>query len=481
MNSPALLALEGARVLVVGDVILDRYWYGATRRISPEAPVPIVQVQRTEERPGGAGNVALNVRSLGGQAVLIGVTGPDTAAETLRGLLQQRGVECRFVEVTGFPTVTKLRVLSQHQQLIRLDFEDDALAVPWGSVIGAYRQQLKGTNVVLLSDYAKGSLGCATELIRLAREAGKPVLVDPKGSDFTRYRGATVITPNWSEFITIVGPCEDEQTVEQKARVLCEQLALEALLITRGERGMTLIPQQGERRDLRAHAAEVYDVTGAGDTVIATLATGLATGLSLPEATALANTAAGLVVAKLGTASVTMAEVIAALHMHPRAASGIVDEDRLMTLVARARGRGERIVMTNGCFDILHAGHVYYLQAARKLGDRLIVAVNDDASVKRLKGSGRPVNPLPRRMVVLDALTAVDWVLPFPEDTPERLIARLLPDVLVKGSDYSPDRIAGASLVKAHGGEVVVIDYLEGFSTTELIDALQRVTLSRAL
>ncbi|MGH8625024.1 MAG: bifunctional D-glycero-beta-D-manno-heptose-7-phosphate kinase/D-glycero-beta-D-manno-heptose 1-phosphate adenylyltransferase HldE [Gammaproteobacteria bacterium] len=481
MNSPTLLALEGARVLVVGDVILDRYWYGATRRISPEAPVPIVQVQRTEERAGGAGNVALNVRSLGGQTVLIGVTGLDAAAETLRGLLQQRGVECRFVEVAGFPTVTKLRVLSQHQQLIRLDFEDDALAAPWGSVIGAYRQHIKGTNVVLLSDYAKGSLGCAVELIRLAHEAGKPVLVDPKGSDFTRYRGATVITPNWSEFITIVGPCEDEQTVEQKARGLCEQLALEALLITRGERGMTLIPQQGERRDLPAHAAEVYDVTGAGDTVIATLATGLAAGLSLPEATALANTAAGLVVAKLGTASVSMAELAAALHMHPHTASGIVDEDQLMTLVAEARGRGQRIVMTNGCFDILHAGHVYYLEAARKLGDRLIVAVNDDASVKRLKGSGRPVNPLPRRMLVLDALTAVDWVVPFPEDTPERLLARLLPDVLVKGGDYSPDRIAGASLVKTHGGEVVVIDYLEGFSTTELIDSLQRVTLSRAL
>ncbi len=481
MNSPALLALKGARVLVVGDVILDRYWYGATRRISPEAPVPIVQVQRTEERAGGAGNVALNVRSLGGQTVLIGVTGPDAAAETLRGLLQQRGVECRFVEVEGFPTVTKLRVLSQHQQLIRLDFEDDDLAVPWGSVIGAYRQHIKGTNVVLLSDYAKGSLGCAVELIRLARKAGKPVLVDPKGSDFTRYRGATVITPNWSEFITIVGPCEDEETVEQKARGLCEQLALEALLITRGERGMTLIPHQGERRDLPAHAAEVYDVTGAGDTVIATLATTLAAGLSLPEATALANTAAGLVVAKLGTASVSMAEVIAALHMHPHTASGIVGEDQLMTLVAEARGRGQRIVMTNGCFDILHADHVYYLEAARKLGDRLIVAVNDDASVRRLKGSDRPVNPLPRRMLVLDALTAVDWVVPFPEDTPEHLIARLLPDVLVKRGDYSPDRIAGASLVKAHGGEVVVIDYLEGFSTTELIDSLQRVTLSRAL
>lgn len=481
MNSPALPAMEGARVLVVGDVILDRYWYGTTRRISPEAPVPVVQVQRTEERAGGAGNVALNVRSLGGQAVLIGVTGVDTAAQSLRGLLEQKGVQCPFVEVAGFPTVTKLRVLSQHQQLIRLDFEDDDLAVPWGTVIDAYRHHIKDTNIVLLSDYAKGSLGCVAELIRLAREAGKPVLVDPKGSDFTRYRGATVITPNWSEFIAIAGPCEDEQTVEQKARALGEQLELEALLITRGERGMTLIPHQGERTDLSAHAAEVYDVTGAGDTVIATLATGLASGLSLPDATALANTAAGLVVAKLGTASVSMAELAAALHMPPHSASGIVDEDQLMTLVAQARERGERIVMTNGCFDILHAGHVYYLEAARKLGDRLIVAVNDDPSVKRLKGAERPVNPLPRRMVVLDALAAVDWVVPFSEDTPERLLGRLLPDVLVKGGDYSPDRIAGASLVTAHGGEVVVIDYLEGFSTTGLIGALQRVPISEAL
>jgi D-beta-D-heptose 7-phosphate kinase/D-beta-D-heptose 1-phosphate adenosyltransferase len=460
--------------------MLDRYWYGTTRRISPEAPVPVVQVQRTEERAGGAGNVALNVRSLGAQAVLIGVTGVDAAADSLRALLEQKGVQCSFIQVTGFPTVTKLRVLSQHQQLIRLDFEDDASPIPWATVIDAYRQHIKDANIVLLSDYAKGSLGCVAELIRLAHEAGKPVLVDPKGSDFTRYRGATVVTPNWSEFITVVGPCKGEQTLEQKGRSLCEQLELEALLITRGERGMTLIPHRSARRDLPAHAAEVYDVTGAGDTVIATLATGLAGGLSLAEATALANTAAGLVVAKLGTASVSMAELTAALHVRAHSASGIVGEDQLMTLVAQARERGERIVMTNGCFDILHAGHVYYLEAARKLGDRLIVAVNDDSSVKRLKGAERPVNPLPRRMVVLDALAAVDWVVSFSEDTPERLLGRLLPDVLVKGGDYTPDRIAGASVVTAHGGEVVVIDYLEGFSTSDLIGDLRRAALSKA-
>ncbi|HXH03095.1 MAG TPA: bifunctional D-glycero-beta-D-manno-heptose-7-phosphate kinase/D-glycero-beta-D-manno-heptose 1-phosphate adenylyltransferase HldE [Candidatus Competibacteraceae bacterium] len=460
---------ESARVLIVGDVMLDRYWHGPTSRISPEAPVPVVRVEQIEERPGGAANVAVNVATLGARARVLGVTGDDEAAASLEGRLTRHGVTCALQRLAGQSTITKLRVLSRHQQLIRLDFEDGFPGFEPAALQAAFAEHLAEAAVVVLSDYGKGALREVEHYIAAARAAGKPVLVDPKGREFGRYRGATLITPNLAELEAVVGPCPDVEAIVAKGAALLYALELEALLVTRSEQGMTLLRRGAEPLHLAARAREVYDVTGAGDTVIATLAAGLAAGLPLAEATALANLAAGIVVGKLGTASVTVSELKRAIYEHDEPARGIVDEDTLVQAVADAKAHGETIVMTNGCFDILHAGHVAYLEQARRLGQRLIVAVNDDASVRRLKGETRPVNSLDKRMRVLAGLASVDWVVAFSEDTPERLICRIKPDYLVKGGDNDPARIPGNRCVWEAGGQVVVMDYIEGVSTTATI------------
>jgi D-beta-D-heptose 7-phosphate kinase/D-beta-D-heptose 1-phosphate adenosyltransferase len=467
-------AFERARVLVVGDVMLDRYWHGATSRISPEAPVPVVHVRQSEERAGGAANVALNIAALGAHARLLGITGDDEPAASLETLLAGAGIDCEFLKVAGIPTVTKLRVISRHQQLIRLDFEDGFAATDATGILESYRQGLEHCDVVVLSDYGKGTLAQVEEMIALARAAGKPVLVDPKAQDFSRYHGATAITPNMAEFEMVAGPCQDEEALVGKGARLLQQHHLDALLVTRGEHGMTLLRRDAPEFHLPTQAREVFDVTGAGDTVISVLAAALAAGEELPAATALANLAAGIVVGKLGTASVSVPELRRAAHLGQDAGFGEMNEAQLRIAVEDARSHGERIVMTNGCFDILHAGHVAYLAAARRLGDRLIVAVNDDASVQRLKGRGRPVNTLDRRMTVLAALGSVDWVVPFSEDTPERLICEIQPDLLVKGGDYRPEEIAGHDCVRRYGGEVVVLGFEDGCSTSGIIDAIRK-------
>ncbi|MCG3200395.1 MAG: Bifunctional protein HldE [Gammaproteobacteria bacterium] len=465
-------ALASARVLVAGDVILDRYWHGSTQRISPEAPVPVVHITDNDERPGGAANVALNIRSLGATVAVVGAVGLDKDGETLRARLADRGIDCHLLAQPGLQTIVKLRVLSQHQQLIRLDFEDARPGLDPGAVSRACAAALAEADVVVLSDYAKGMLQDARGLVRLAREAGKRVVVDPKSADFSRYAGATVITPNMKEFEAVVGPCEDEAAIEQRGRELCRRHDLGAVLVTRGEHGVLLVPRDGTAVAMPARARDVFDVTGAGDTVCGVLAAAMSAGYDLVHATRLANTAAGIVVGKLGAASVTPEELEhAADESLPMAGFGVVSEAQLLRGVATARSRGERIAMTNGCFDILHAGHVRYLDEARRQGDRLIVAVNDDNSVRRLKGPGRPVNALDHRMEVLAALSAVDWVVPFSEDTPERLICGVRPDVLVKGGDYRPEQIAGGDCVRAHGGEVVIVDFIPGHSTTRIIEA----------
>jgi len=456
-------------VLVAGDLMLDRYWHGATERISPEAPVPVVHVRDEEGRPGGAGNVAHNVRALGGEVGLVGITGEDAVAGQLRETLSRAGVQCRFHSDSRFPTITKLRIISRHQQLIRLDFEDGFPGYDEARLLREFEAQLPAHQVVVLSDYGKGTLADPQAWIGLARAAGKPVLVDPKGSDFSRYAGATLVTPNLAEFEAVVGPCAGRQEIEQKGLELCRTLGLDYLLITRGEEGMSLLHREGVCHHLPTRAQEVFDVTGAGDTVIAALAVSLAAGESMESATALANLAAGIVVGKLGTAGVTRAELERRLLEQRLAEHGVVTEEQLVELVAAARHRGEKVVFTNGCFDLLHAGHVTYLEEASRLGDRLVVAVNADATVRRLKGKGRPVNPLANRMHVLAALGFVDWVVPFEEETPERLICRLRPDLLVKGGDNDPDAIPGARCVREAGGEVKVLSYLDGISTTAIV------------
>ncbi len=466
-------SFDRARVLVVGDLMLDRYWHGPTSRISPEAPVPVVHVRDIEERPGGAGNVALNIAMLGARSTVLGLTGNDDAANALEKNLQAAGVKTRFVRLDENATVTKLRVISRHQQLIRLDFEDGFIGKDISGQETEFVKLLDQHDIVVCSDYGKGALRNVQALIALCRDKNIPVLVDPKGTDFDRYSGASIITPNLSEFEAVVGACEDEAELIEKGQQLCVRCNFEALLITRSEHGMTLIQKDGDVFHLPTQAREVFDVTGAGDTVISTLAAALAAGDNRHNAVALANLAAGIVVGKLGTASVSPEELYQEVHKHIAVKRGVVSQDELITAVRQCRQRGEVIVMTNGCFDILHAGHVTYLQQAREQGDRLIVAVNVDETVRKLKGEDRPVNPLEHRMRMLAALECVDWVLPFEEETPKRLICEVLPDILVKGGDNDPEKIPGGDCVRENGGEVRVLSYVEGVSTTEIIGTIR--------
>lgn len=473
---PNCPCFDAVSVLVVGDVMLDRFWSGGTHRVSPEAPVPVVRVSDNTCRAGGAGNVAVNIAALGGRVTLAGLCGEDESADLLRAVVEAAGVTWA-VSPAAPETIVKLRVLSRHQQLLRMDFE--ASLAPYADDLfsGYVKAQLGAVDTVVFSDYAKGTLVGVQGLIEAARQLGKTVLVDPKGTDLLRYRGATIMTPNLPEFEAVVGHCDSEEVLLQRGSALREELDLEALLITRGEQGMTLLQRGEDAVSLPARAREVFDVTGAGDTVISVLAAALSAGESMADATALANAAAGLVVGKLGTATVSPAELTAALAdggTRPLPHMGdIVSRDELLTGVAAAKAAGQTVVMTNGCFDILHRGHIDYLARARALGGRLIVAVNDDDSVAALKGPGRPVNTLEARMVMLAALRSVDWVVPFSEDTPAALIAAVQPDVLVKGGDYLPEAIAGADSVLAGGGSVEVLDFIEGYSTTSLIEALR--------
>lgn len=460
---------ETARILVLGDLMLDRYWHGDTSRISPEAPVPVVLVGEAEERPGGAGNVALNIASLGAHATLLGLTGNDEACQSLETIMQSAGVSCQFQRLAGKPTVTKLRVISRHQQLIRLDFEDGFINSDQAGLLDRFKAQLAGAKAVILSDYGKGTLTDIQQFIQPARAAGIPILVDPKGNDFEIYRGVTVITPNLAEFEAVVGRVHTDDELVSKGEALIADKELTALLVTRSEKGMTLLQAGKPPFHLPTRAREVFDVTGAGDTVISVLGAALAAGKSLEDATALSNLAAGIVVSKLGTATTTVGELRAAIRAEQYVERGVVSRAQLSQLVQEAQSHGEKVVMTNGCFDILHPGHVAYLQQAKKLGDRLVIAVNDDASVKRLKGPSRPINNVEQRMAVLAALECVDWVAPFAEDTPEQLICGIGPDILVKGGDYRPEDIAGGKCVIERGGEVKVLDYIAGHSTTDII------------
>lgn len=404
------------RVLVAGDVMLDRYWHGPTSRISPEAPVPVVRVREDEVRPGGAGNVALNAAALGCQATVVGLVGEDEAGRLLAERLAAQGVDCCLEAVADAPTITKLRVISRHQQLIRLDFEDAFGPHHGHRVEAALAAHLAEADAVILSDYAKGTLAAVEALIARARAAGKAVIVDPKGQDFARYRGATVVKPNLAEFEAIVGPCPDEATLVAKGSALCAELQLEALLITRSEQGVSLLQRGQKAVHLPTRAREVFDVTGAGDTVSATLGCGLAAGLTLRDATALANLAAGVVVGKLGTATVSVDELREAMSAHSPLPQGAVAAGRIAAVVAQARAMGERVVVALGPWPALDAATLAHVQAAARQGDRLLaLATPADA------GAG-----------LLPALRGVDWVVTVADEAAgEALLARLAPDTVV--------------------------------------------------
>lgn len=457
------------KVLVIGDVMLDCYWQGKAKKISPEAPVPVIAHDKIEQRAGGAANVAMNLASLGVDCKLIGVVGNDENAGALKQILDNHAISHRLL-ISDKPTITKTRFLSQHQQLLRVDSE--ILPMTNETMLDVVMAESNGFDVVILSDYGKGALAQCQPFIDAFSEQGKKVLVDPKGNDYNKYSGAYLITPNMSEFNLVMGESDSEQALEDNAKQLMAQLNLSALLLTRSEAGMSLF-SDNKHHYHPAKAKEVYDVTGAGDTVIATLAASIAAGADINVATELANLAAGVVVAKLGTATVTRRELDKAVHSSRFIRQGFLDKTLLLAELDKARAKGEKIVMTNGCFDILHTGHVNYLEQAKKLGDRLLVAINTDESVARIKGPERPANPLQSRAQVLASLRAVDWVVAFSEDTPTCIIKDCAPDFLVKGGDNNPDTIPGAKEVREQGGQVLVMDYIEGFSTTKTIERIK--------
>lgn len=469
--------LVNVKVLVVGDVMLDRYLFGDTKRISPEAPVPIVKVNSEEIRLGGACNVALNLATLGVDTGFIGITGNDLAGEQISELCGQHGIAFYRIQDDSHPTICKQRIISKHQQLLRLDFEDHSNYQ--SSTIQLLRQKLQAHienyDVLIFSDYGKGSLFEVENLIAIANQFGKPVLIDPKGNYFHKYRNATLITPNQSEFEAIVGACKTDEILIEKAIKLREELNLQALLVTRSEKGMMLIEKDQLPYSLPAIAQDVFDVTGAGDTVISMLGAMLAAKASYQEAVLYANTAASIVIGKLGAAQVSIEELEQAFYEKDCAQNmtKIVDKKALSSIIKSLQMQNKKVVMTNGCFDLLHKGHVDYLQKARKLGDYLIVALNTDDSVRRLKGESRPVMPEGSRLAVMAALACVDFVLLFDEETPESLISELLPDILVKGADYQIDQVAGAKQVLANGGSVELIEFTEGFSSSNAINKIK--------
>ncbi len=470
------LNFDKARILIVGDVMLDQYWHGKTSRISPEAPVPIVHIKAKDERPGGAANVALGVAALGAKPYLLGLVGIDPEASILENLLAEQGIGFHFQRLAGAHTIKKLRVLSRDQQIVRLDTEatfvlDEGLR---STFFKHYQEALSHTDVVVLSDYGKGTLFEPAAWIAEARAHGIPVIVDPKSLSFSDYRGASVLTPNLKEFEAVAGSSATVEQMVEKAESLLERHRLEAMIITRSEQGLSVISKHKQVRHLQAIAREVHDVTGAGDTVIAVLSVGLAAGLSLVEAAHLSNVGAGVVVAKLGASTVSVPELDKALIQEQDLPLGVMDEATLIQILSLRTMAGKRIIFTNGCFDILHAGHVMVLEQAKQLGHRLIVGVNSDDSVSRLKGPKRPINTLKDRMNVLAGLRSVDWVVAFSEDTPERLIQALSPHVLAKGGDYQDiHALAGAQHVLSQGGEVRLLGLKEGCSTTGTIAAVR--------
>ncbi len=466
-----------ARVLVLGDVMLDRFVYGSVERVSPEAPIPVVSVERVLDMPGGAANVARNVAAMGARAILVGVVGDDAASEDLRSqLAASPTIEAQLVTDTSRPTTVKTRYVAEGQQIMRADWESHAPlgAATAGRILDQFSASLDDANVVVLSDYAKGVLCESTTraVIDMARRAGKIVIVDPKSRNFGRYRGATLLTPNRLELQQACGlDCVSAEEVAAAAQSVLEQDICDYLVVTRGKDGISVIGKSAPAVHLQTAARQVFDVSGAGDTVVATIALGLAAGAQIVEASALANIAAGIVVGKRGTATATTGEIMAALApidglTDPRK---IFAPDSALQLVRAWRELGLKVAFTNGCFDLLHPGHISLLDQARRSADRLIVGLNADLSIRRLKGPNRPVQSEVARATVVAAVKSVDAVVIFEEDTPLHLIETLEPDVLVKGADYTLDTVVGADLVLKRGGKVLFAELLQGHSTTETV------------
>ena len=468
-----LKLLSKSKILVFGDVMLDRYVSGSVDRVSPEAPVPVLKPIKEEIRLGGAANVALNLSSLGSKVSLIGITGKDSSSKQISNLIKENKIKNELVH-SSLPTITKLRLLSSKQQLLRVHNEEEFTKNDWQSAKRRFDKSigLSSSNLLIISDYGKGTLQDIPALIKKAKKLNKMVLVDPKGNNFSKYKGADIITPNFSEFIGEVGPVGSEREISSKAKSLIKSLNLGALLVTRGSEGMTLFKKEKnkiDRSNFPTQAKEVFDVSGAGDTVIASLAAALSAGFDISSAVKLANVAAGIVVGKSGTATAYLSEI------EPH----FSDDDLVFSLgevkkySSILKKNNKKVVFTNGCFDILHAGHVHYLEQAKKMGDELVVGLNSDSSVKALKGKKRPINNLQHRAKVLSSLRCVDKIVSFEDETPIKLIKAIKPDVLVKGGDYKVKDVVGHKDVGSWGGKVKIIPMVPGLSTTNIIKKMK--------
>jgi len=476
---PYINRLETARVLCIGDVMLDHYIYGQVDRVSPEAPIPVLWVEREMKTLGGAGNVLRNLRALGAAASFISVVGNDEAGREIGRLVEaQEGAEAHVLVQPQRTTTVKTRYIAGNQQLLRADRESAIPLDPYirEDLLRLARELVADHSVVVISDYAKGVLteGVALEIIRAAREAGARVIVDPKGGDPIRYRGSDLVKPNRRELAHATGmPVATDDEIIAASRTLIERCGFNAVLASLGAEGSILISADGAAHIQRAEVREVYDVSGAGDTVIAALAAALAVGVGLPDAARLGNVAAGIVVGKIGTAVVYASELTAALNGRDlHAADKVVPRSHALDMVVRWRRHGLRIGFTNGCFDLLHPGHVALLGQAKAACDRLVVGLNSDASTARLKGSRRPIQKEHERAAVLASLSAVDLIVVFEEDTPMELIRDIRPQLLVKGDDYRLDEVVGADFVRQAGGEVLLAKVVPGYSTTATIARL---------
>jgi D-beta-D-heptose 7-phosphate kinase / D-beta-D-heptose 1-phosphate adenosyltransferase len=479
MNSSLVAKWRGVRVFVLGDVMLDKFVYGRVERISPEAPIPVLHHQSEKVMLGGAANVARNIVALGGEVLLVGALGDDEAGDLVAGpLVAEDRIEGRFVREAHHPTTTKVRYVSGGQQIMRLDIE--RRFNPDAQTIETICDWLVGAgdtvSAIVLSDYAKGVLVPALiqRVVAIARARRIPVVVDPKSPEVSRYEGATVLTPNAAEAGMIVGvQCADDDRAETAVRAFRDRAKVEAVVLTRGADGMTIFDPaeiEGAVTHVPAVASQVFDVSGAGDTVVAALALALACGASVTTAARIGNAAAGIAVSKRGTAVVRADELSAALG---GAKTGndpkIANNGAAAAIVADWQAKGLKVGLTNGCFDLLHPGHIELLKRSRAACDRLVVALNTDASVRRLKGETRPVQNEHARSVVMAAIDSVDLVTLFDEDTPLRLIGLLRPDYLIKGADYTLATVVGADLVRAYGGKVILVPLEKGHSTTSII------------
>ena len=471
------------KILVVGDLMLDRYIIGEVERISPEAPVPVLRHAQRYERPGGAANVAMNLAGLGCQTFLAGFCGDDGEATELKRLLEAAAVDTVGVVSSSLPTISKTRIVARTQQVLRLDIEsrDTVPAIESDRLRDRAVALVTKVHAVILSDYAKGALTneVCEAIIRAARTAGVPVLVDPKTRDLSKYSGATTVCPNLSELALATGvPAHQTDALLKAAHAQMVEHDFKFMTVTMSEKGITVLLPEGEYHS-PARAREVFDVSGAGDTVIATLAAALAGGLRIETGVELANLAAGIVVGKVGTVPIAQHELIAALTPSSGITAGekILDRDRVTRRVAEWRAAGETVVFTNGCFDLLHVGHITLLEDCRRFGSKLVLGLNADSSVGRLKGPTRPIVGERERARVMAALASVDAVVLFEEDTPLELIRALRPDVLVKGGDYTIETVVGHEDVIAAGGRVEIVPTVEGFSTTNIVKKLTGETV----